>query len=210
MTQYTYAERRRKPFNLIFGIQKQPLRVYVYDSGDKLKLGKNEFHRFQKIITALPVAAVCTEARLQSLIFCRAQIGLVDLICHYTDGPSNEHRLEISEPIFNQPIAVMVTNSYHKDGGPKAFKSAAHLVDILSRVFGKGVERIILRGYFKSWQSMEELYWPNAARLEALKDMYVNHRHSHWARTYQFRQTPAFVSHRPPVQLQTAYSGNTI
>ncbi|KAF2445321.1 hypothetical protein P171DRAFT_263857 [Karstenula rhodostoma CBS 690.94] len=177
MSQDAYAERLRQAFigydSLPEGTERQPLRVYVYDSGDKLKLGINEF---QTLVNAFPIAAVCTEARFQIVNFCRAQIGLVDLFCYHADAPPNElsdFGQELSEPVFNQPMAVVITNSYDKDEGPGAFKSAAHLVNILHRVFGNAVERIIMRGWFRSFRTMEELYWPNAAHLETLRYMHA-------------------------------------
>ncbi|KAJ4299159.1 hypothetical protein N0V90_004403 [Kalmusia sp. IMI 367209] len=172
-----FAERLRQAFvgydSLPEGTEKQPLRVYVHDSGDKLNLGINEFQAF---VNTFPMATVCTEARSQTVDFCRAQIGLMDLFCYHTDAPPDEpgdFENEISKPIFSQPMTVMITNSFDKEEGPKAFKSAAHLVDVLHRVFGNSVERIILRGWYRSFRSMEEVYWPNTAQLKALKRMKI-------------------------------------
>lgn len=181
-SQNTYAERLRQAYvgydSLPEGTEKQPLRLYVHDYGDRLKLSMNEFRTFVNTFT---MATVCTEARSQIEIFCRAQIWLVDLFCYYPNAsPDHPKHLEqeISDPVFTTPMTVMITNSYDKDKGPEAFKSAVHLVDILRRVFSNGVERIILCGWFLSFRSMEELYWPNTAQLEALRYMYVDALHN--------------------------------
>jgi hypothetical protein len=181
MPQNIYAERLRQAFvgydSLPEGTEKQPLRVYVHDSGDKLQLGINEFQLF---VNAFPMAAVCSESRSQTIAFCRAQIGLVDLVCSHTDAPPDEPSdfgHEILEPVFNQLRTVVVTTSYNASKRPKAFRSGAHLVDIVHRVFGNGVERIILRGRFRSFRSLEEIYWPNTAKWKALRFLYVHARH---------------------------------
>jgi hypothetical protein len=181
MSKNVRAERLRQAFvgydSLPEGTEKQPLRMYMHHSGEKLMFGINEFQTF---VNAFSIAATCTEARSQIVDFCRAHIGLVDLFCYHTDAPPDElsgSGYQISEPIFNQPMTVVVTNSYDRDKGPQAFKSAEHLVEIVHRVFGNNVERIILRGWFMTWRSMEEIYWPNAPQLEAQRYMYVDARH---------------------------------
>lgn len=181
MSPNLFAERLRQAFigydSLPKGTERQPLRVYVHDFGDELKLGINEFQTF---VNTLPMATVCTEARSQTVDFCRAQIGLVDLVCSHENAPPDElsdFGHEIVDPIFGQLVTVEVNTSHDQTKDPKVFKSAAHLVDVVHRVFGNGIERIILRGQFRSWRSFEELYWPNTLQVKALRYLYVFSRH---------------------------------
>jgi len=169
------AERLRQAFigyeNLPHDTEKQPLRVYIHDSynRDKLRLSVNEF---QTLVNRLPMATVCSEARSQAAIFCRAQIGLVNLF-YNIDAPSEPNRIgdEVLEPIFMQQTTVMITNANDKKDGPKGFDSAEHLVDVVNRVFGSSVERIILSAWFRNFNSLEEIYWPYTAQILKLKDM---------------------------------------
>jgi hypothetical protein len=180
-----YAERLRQAFvgyeNLPQETEKQPLRVYVYDSynRDKLRLGVNEF---QTLVNCLPMATVCSEARSQAATFCQAQIGLVNLfyVIDAPDKPSDTEpsdtkpsdiRDEILEPIFKQQTTVIVTNACNKEDGPKGFDSAEHLVDVVSRVFSSCVERIILSSWVENFASLEEIYWPHTAQIQGLEDM---------------------------------------
>jgi hypothetical protein len=143
-----YAERLRQAFfgyeNLPKETKKLPLRVYVHDSynRDNLRLCVNEF---QTLVNRLPLATVCSEARAQAVAFCQARIELVNLF-YVIDAPDkpSDIRDEILEPIFKQQTTVMVTNACNKEDGPKSFDSAEHLVDVVSRVFGSCVERLIL------------------------------------------------------------------
>ncbi|KAJ4289066.1 hypothetical protein N0V90_011408 [Kalmusia sp. IMI 367209] len=167
------AERLRQAFvgynNLPEGTEIQPLRIYVHDSGDKLRLGINEFQTF---INRLPTASVHTEARSHTTDFCRDELKLVNLL-YYMDTPDEPSDIGdvITEPISFQPPTVMVSNAYRNYHGPKGFKSAEHLVDILHRVFGSGVERIIFNSQVESMNTMEEIYWPNTAKMESLEDI---------------------------------------
>jgi hypothetical protein len=169
------AERLRQAFvgyeNLPHNIEKHPLRVYVYDSHnrDKLRLGVNEF---QTLVNRLPMATVCSEARSQAATFCQAQIGLANLF-YVIDAPDkpSDIRDEILKPIFVQQKTVIITSANDKKDGPKGFDSAQHLVDVIDRVFGSCVERIILRSWFRNFNSLEEIYWPHTAQILKLKDM---------------------------------------
>jgi hypothetical protein len=175
-----FDERLRQAYvgykNLPHDTEKQPLRVYIYRTSnmDNLHLGINEF---QKLVNRLPVATVCSEARSQATTFCQAQIELLNLfyVNDIRDQPSdirlNDIRAEILEPVFKQQTTVMITNANVKKDGPKGFKSAEHLVDVVHRVFGSCVERIILNSWFKSYSSLEEIYWPHTPQTRKLKDM---------------------------------------
>ncbi|KAF2712259.1 hypothetical protein K504DRAFT_464342 [Pleomassaria siparia CBS 279.74] len=163
------AERLRQAFvgheNLPHDTEKQPLRVYIYDScnRDNLRLGGNEF---QTLVNCLPMATVCSEARSQATTFCHAQIGLVNLF-YAIDAPNEPSDTgdTISEPIFLPRTTVMITNAKNKKDGPKGFNSGEHLVDIVNRVFGSCVERIILNSWFKSSNTLEEFFWPHTAQI---------------------------------------------
>ncbi|KAF2786047.1 hypothetical protein K505DRAFT_422672 [Melanomma pulvis-pyrius CBS 109.77] len=169
------AERLRQALvgyeNLPHDTEKQPLRVYVHGSHnrDKLRLGVNEF---QTLVNRLPMATVCSEARSQGAIFCQAQIGLANLF-YVIDAPDEPSDIgdEILKPIFVQQTTVMITNANDKKDGPKGFDSAEHLVDVVDRVFGSCVERIILSSWFRNFNSLEEIYWPHTAQILKLKDI---------------------------------------
>jgi hypothetical protein len=175
-------ERLRQAFvgyeNLPQDTEMQPLRLYVYDSHsqDKLRLGVNEF---QTLVNRLPMATVCSEARSQAATFCQAQTGFLNLFYVITGNAFDESRdikpsdirNEILEPVFKQQTTVMVTNAHKKKDGPKGFHSAEHLVDVINRVFGSCVERIILSSWFMTFESLEEIYWPHTAETRKLGDM---------------------------------------
>jgi hypothetical protein len=169
------AERRRQAFvgydNLPHDTEKQPLRVYVHDSynKDRMRLSMNEF---QILVNCLPMATVCSEARSHAADFCRAQVKLMNLY-YAIDAPDEPYdiRDEILEHVFMKPTTVMVTNAARKVDGPVSFDSAEHLVDVVNRVFGNCVERIILNPWFDSIDSLEQIYWPHTAQTRKLKRM---------------------------------------
>jgi hypothetical protein len=167
------AERLRQAFvgydNLPYVTERDPLRVYVHNShmNDKLRLGVNEF---QTLVNCLPMATVCSEARSHAADFCRTQIKLMSLWYDAADVP-NDAGDEMQEHVFVQPPTVMVTNANEKEQGYTGFNSARHLVDIVNRVFGTGVEQIILSSWFNSHNSLEDIYWPHTARTWNSKNM---------------------------------------
>jgi hypothetical protein len=118
------------------------------------------------------MATVCSEARTLAANFCRAQVGLVNLF-YIIDAPNEPSDTgdEVLEPIFMQPTTVMVTNATYEEDGPKGFDSGEHLVDVVHRVFGSCVERIILSGWLRNFASLEEIFWPHTAQIQELKEM---------------------------------------
>jgi hypothetical protein len=159
--------------NLPEDTEKQPLRIYVHDSFrlDKLRLGANEF---QILVNRLPMATVCSEARSHATAFCRHKTELVNMF-YVVDarGEPRDIGREVSEPILTQQKSIMITNAYDKVNGPKGFDSAEHLVDVVVRVFGSCVERIILNSWFRSMNSLEEIYWPHSAQMKDMDLLYV-------------------------------------
>jgi hypothetical protein len=177
--QQTWAERRRQAFvgyeNLPHDTEKQPLRVYIHDSDmrDKMRLGKNEF---RTLVNCLPMATVCSEARSHAIDFCRAQVKLVNLFYVIDDAPDEASSIgdDNLEHLLVQPTTVMVTSAYSNTVGPEGFDSAEHLVDVVNRVFGSCIERIIFNTWFREFHSLEYLYWPHTVQTGKLEDMYVS------------------------------------
>ena len=172
-----FAERVRQAFvgcdDLPHDTERQPLRVYVHDSHnkDKLRLGMNEF---QTLVNRLPMATVCSEARSHATAFCQTRMEPLNLF-YTVDAPGEPggNGVEITEPIATSQTTVMITNAYDREFGPKRFDSAEHLVDVVARVFGSGVERIILSSWLRNFNSLEEIYWPHSAQVLQLRDMWV-------------------------------------
>ena len=102
--------------------ERQPLRVYVHDDGENIRLCVNEF---QTLVNRIPMATVCSEARSHAVKFCHKQIDIVDL--HYSADPSNTGD-EILDHIF-QPMTVMITNANRLEEGPPGFTSADQYVE---------------------------------------------------------------------------------
>jgi hypothetical protein len=142
-------------------VKRQPLRLYVHNIRGKLHVGVNEF---QTVLNSLPIATVNAEARSQAANFCRSQTKNIDMF--YTsdahDDPSQSIGDEIQEPVFVQATTVGITTTWDEnDGRPPIFESAEHLVDIISRVFGTCVERLVFNSVFESHRTLEEMYWPH-------------------------------------------------
>ena len=170
-----YAERLRQAFvgyeNLPNDVEKQPLRVYIHDSHnrDKLRLSINEFWT---LVNRLPMATVSSEARSHAAAFCQAQIGLVNLF-YVIDAPDELSDIghEIVKPISPRPTTVMITCAHKHKDMPKGFDSAEHLIDVVHRVFGNCIKRIIFSAWFRNIDSLEEIYWPHTAETLKLGDM---------------------------------------
>jgi hypothetical protein len=162
------AERLRQAFvgydSLPDHIERQPLRLYVYNCRGELRVGVNEF---QTLVNRLPIATVNAEARSQAANFCRAQVKDIDLFYAIDthDESSESIRDEILEHLFVQPTTVRVTTEWDEnDGHPAIFRSAEDFVDTVSRVFGTCVERIVFNSCFESHHTLEEMYWPHTVQ----------------------------------------------
>jgi hypothetical protein len=164
------AERQRQSLigydNLPTYKNKAALRVYVCSSRDKskLRIGVNET---QLLVNSLSIATVCSEARSHAVGTAHAKIRAINLFYGLDDNDNNFSE-PLREPIVSQPTTVMVTNAIQnfrrqgEDDKPPGFDSAAHVVDIVSRVFGKCVTRVDLNPIFHSqWESLERIYWPH-------------------------------------------------
>lgn len=165
------AERLRQAFvghdNLPPDTERQPLRLYIHDIDDKLYLGINEF---QILLNRLPVANVCYEARTHAAALCRDRTEVVDLI--YTKQKPGAGD-EILQPIFLRPKTVVVTIPYRYEKRAVRFRSAGHLVEVVDRVFGDCVERLVLNFWVDAHNDYEMLYWPHVGNTSALYHAYV-------------------------------------
>ena len=144
----------------------QHLRLYVYTSNqsDKLRLGENEF---QTLVNRLPIATACSEGRAHAIKFFRAQINFVNLFRVVQDELPDG--IPITEPVFTDMTTVMVTTSrFHPKDGPEGFDSPDQLVDVIARVFGSGVRKIIWSAWCQSGFAMSDIYWPHTPQLEQL------------------------------------------
>lgn len=163
------AERFRQALigyeNLPAKRERQPLRIYVHHTHDRSKLyhGGSEF---QSLLNLLPMVRVCTVARLHAAAVCRASVRSMDL-CYVVDPASADDcgAIEILEPVLPQQTTATIITAYNEEDRPKGFSSAEYLVDIVHRVFGDGVERIVLKSWFESMNSLAEIYWPHTPQI---------------------------------------------
>ncbi|PSN70698.1 hypothetical protein BS50DRAFT_570223 [Corynespora cassiicola Philippines] len=127
-------------------------------------------NEFQALINCLPIATVCAEARCHATNYCRIQIDCVNLL--YTLDKSDMEKRGgnvLLEPLTILPTTVMVLSANRESEGPPGFTSAKHLVNVVSRVFGGGVQRIVLHGYYDSYNHLEDIYWPHTRHTRRLK-----------------------------------------
>ncbi|KAF2798757.1 hypothetical protein K505DRAFT_414153 [Melanomma pulvis-pyrius CBS 109.77] len=181
------AERRRQAFlgyDNLTPAERRPLALHVRSSLDKQKL-RVVADEFQALVSCLPMGTVSHEARSHAAKFCRTKLKVMDVV-YFIDEQGDEDcdtGVEILDHVFAQPTTVMVTKSHFKyrkfvDFGslqpanykfPELgvhFKSAEHLVDVVSRVFGSCVERIILNFWANTNSDLREIYWPHTARTK--------------------------------------------
>jgi hypothetical protein len=110
------------------------------------------------------MATACSEARANAIKFCRAQIKLVNMF-RIVEDPVPDGDL-ILEPVFTDMTTVMVTTARcHPEDGPEGFDSPEQLVDVITRVFGRGVEKIIWSAWSPSGHAMSDIYWPHTPQL---------------------------------------------
>ncbi|KAJ4297666.1 hypothetical protein N0V90_005560 [Kalmusia sp. IMI 367209] len=146
------------------------------------------------------MATVCSEARSQAAKFFHDRVKLVDMwyAVDAPDKPSDtgEEILEpvvlwddadapdepsdaeakILKPIFMQPTTVLITTGDEMEEGYQGrFDSAEHLVNIVSRVFGSGIEQLILRFSFADHNAFNEMYWTHTERThQDLKPIFID------------------------------------
>ncbi|KAF2714311.1 hypothetical protein K504DRAFT_486258 [Pleomassaria siparia CBS 279.74] len=167
------AERRRQAFvgydNLPSETERQPLRVYVRESynGHKMRLDINEF---QALVNSIPIATASYEARSYVVNLCRDRIKIVDLYHSLNAQGNDEHGdtgVELLENVFVQPTTLVVTkwraNSYNTAVN---FESQEHLIDVVTRVFGSCVEKVVLNLWADSQDDLEKIYWPHTAQIQ--------------------------------------------
>jgi hypothetical protein len=154
--------------NLPESTERQHLRIYIHVSSqtDELRLGENEF---QTLAIRLPMATACSEARANAIKFLRTQVKFLNLFRVFKDQFPDAQ--PILEPVFTDMTTVMVTTSrFHPEDGPEGFDSPDQVVDIISRVFGSGVKKIIWSAWCQSGFAMSDIYWPHTLRLGQLGD----------------------------------------
>ena len=154
--------------NLPDSTERQHLRLYIYASGqtDELRLGENEF---RTLVNHLPMATACSEARANAIKFYRAQIKFVNLFRVVEDQLSDEK--PILGPVFMDMTTVMVTTSrFRPEDGPEGFDSPDQIIDVIARVFGSGVKKIIWSAWSQSGFAMSDVYWPHTPQLGQLHD----------------------------------------
>jgi hypothetical protein len=115
------------------------------------------------------MATACSEARANATKFCRAQIKFVNLFRVVEDQPANGKL--ILEPVFTDMTTVMVTTSRsHPEDGPEGYDSPDQLVDVVARVFGSSVNKIIWSPWCQSGFAISDIYWPHTSQLRQLDD----------------------------------------
>lgn len=66
------------------------------------------------------------------------------------------------EPVFTDMTTVMVTTSrFHPETGPEGFDSPNQVVDVIARVFGSSVNKIIWSAWCAFGFAMSDIYWPH-------------------------------------------------
>lgn len=183
------------------GIEKQILRVYIHEEGKTgdLRLGANEFNA---LVNRLPMATVCSEARLHAMQYCLEQVPIVHM--WYADDPTEQEMklgqrlqpgIKITEPIPVQHGAVMLSLGYLQrlnDDRWERFESAHDLVETVGRVFGPSIERIVLDSWCGSDDVFSDIYWEHTAQTLQSQSMCVLHPAQ--PRLITFQLTPHTVS----------------
>jgi hypothetical protein len=150
--------------------QRQHLRLYIYASRqtDELHLGENES---RTLLDRFPMATASREAHPQAIKFCRSQIEFVTLFWVIQDQPPNERPI-LEQPVITDMTTVMVTTSrFHPENGPEeGFDSPDQLVDVVARVFGSGVKKIIWSAWCQPGFAMSDIYWPHTPLLRQLPE----------------------------------------
>lgn len=151
--------------------QKQHLRLHVYASRqtNELRVGENEF---QTLVNRLPMASVCNEARAHAIKLLRAQIEFVALFRLVEDQLPDANPV-LEQPVFTDMTTVMVTTSrFHPEDGPEERYGTPHeVVDVVARVFGSGVKKIIWSPWCHNAFAMSDFYWPHTPLLGQLPEM---------------------------------------
>jgi hypothetical protein len=115
------------------------------------------------------MATACSEARANTIKSYQAQVKFVNLFRVVEDHLRD--RKPILEPVFTDMATVMVTTSRsHPEDGPEGFDSPDQLVDVIARVFGSGVQKIIWSAWCQSGFAISDIYWPHTLQLGRLDD----------------------------------------
>ncbi|KAF4637349.1 hypothetical protein G7Y89_g708 [Cudoniella acicularis] len=173
---FSWAERRRQA--LVGGLpgkDRLPLHVHIRDPYDGLKL-RFEEDDFETLVDCLPISAVCRETRVRVTEFCQLLVPHVRFqylpstlwsLKPPKEGTQpvvlrNVHCLpgaETLEHAFSQPTTLTVNAGQ--------FKSAEHIVGMVSRFFGDKIQRLVLELWHNEGDPTERAYWayPSGAAL---------------------------------------------
>jgi hypothetical protein len=172
------AERRRQAFvgydNLPPDTELQPLRLYVTISPEnQIRIAANEV---QSLLHCLPMATVCHEAHSHATDFCRSQLQLIDLHFSIDNTPNAQGHVRDDDAslqhVMVHPATVTMTKTCKYNEPPVSlvqFASASHVVDVITRLFGSGVERLIFNIWADPQDCFDTIYWPHSEATEALK-----------------------------------------
>lgn len=148
------------------------LQVRVRDpyDGRKMRLEKDEF---ETLVHCLPLSAVCREARAHAAEICQALAPHVHFdydtspTLYSLDPPEDgadpvllrdvhcSPEAESLEHAFSQPTSLAVR------WGRSEFKSPEHFVGIISRFFGRRIERVVLQLCIDAQDPRARAYWAN-------------------------------------------------
>jgi len=167
-----HAERQRQALvgydNLPDSAERQYLRLSVHASAHTpaLRHGENEL---QTLLNRFPTATACRDGRATALKLCRAQVDSMDLF-RIREDPLASGR-PLLQPVFTDILTVLVrTARLHPEDGPEGFDSPEQVVDVVARVFGSDVEKIVWCAWCSSGWVMSIIYWPHTPRLGHLPE----------------------------------------
>lgn len=74
--------------------------------------------------------------------------------------------LPVLEPgTADMTTAIVTTARYHPEDGPEGYDSPDQVVDIIARVFGSSVEKIVRSAWCGGGWEMDRNYWPHTPQL---------------------------------------------
>lgn len=145
-------------------------------NGRKMRIEEDDF---EDLVHSLPLAAVCREARAHVADVCLELDLAPHMVFHYYNdklwsleppGADVDELLlrdvhcipgvdESLEHVFARPTTLTVY------GGRAEFRSAEHLVGLISRFFGDRIERVILKLWIQAGDPRTRPYWMDSAEV---------------------------------------------
>jgi hypothetical protein len=133
---------------------------------------------FQALVSYLPIGTVSHEARSHAAKFCREKVNVMEVV-HSIDTSNIgecDIGIEFLGCVFARPTTVMLTKSSHltlssvnrtlgepgNDRSPKlgvGYRSAEHLIEAVSRLFGSCVEHIVLNFWADHNAEIQGIFW---------------------------------------------------